>query len=61
LVPDSEILYEAWPKFGETDFTAFITAVMAKKPDAIHSSLFGGDLVASPSRPNLMASSKNFP
>ena len=46
LVPDSEILYEAWPKFGETDFTAFITAVMAKKPDAIHSSLFGGDLVA---------------
>ncbi len=46
LVPDSEILYEAWPKPGETDFTAFITAVMAKKPDAIHSSLFGGDLVA---------------
>jgi branched-chain amino acid transport system substrate-binding protein len=46
LVPDSEILYEAWPKPGEKDFTAFITAVMAKKPDAIHSSLFGGDLVA---------------
>ncbi len=46
LVPDSEILYQAWPKPGEKDFTAFITAMMAKKPDAIHSSLFGGDLVA---------------
>lgn len=46
LVPDSEILYEAWPKPGETDYTAFITAIMAKKPDAVHGSLFGGDLVA---------------
>lgn len=46
LVPDAEILYEAWPKFGEKDYTAFITAIMAKKPDAVHSSLFGGDLVA---------------
>ena len=46
LVPDSEILYQAWPKPGEKDFTSFITAIMAKKPDAVHSSLFGGDLVA---------------
>jgi len=46
LVPDAEIVYEAWPKLGEKDFTAFITAIMAKKPDAIHGSLFGGDLVS---------------
>jgi len=46
LVPDSEIVYEAWPKLGEKDFTAFITAIMAKKPDAVHGSLFGGDLVS---------------
>jgi len=46
LVPDAEILYEAWPKPGEKDFTAFITAIMGKKPDAVHSSLFGADLVA---------------
>jgi branched-chain amino acid transport system substrate-binding protein len=46
LVPDSEVLYQAWPKPGEKDFTSFITAIMAKKPDAVHSSLFGGDLVA---------------
>jgi branched-chain amino acid transport system substrate-binding protein len=46
LVPDAEILYQAWPKFGEKDFTSFITAIMAQKPDAVHSCLFGGDLVA---------------
>lgn len=46
LVPDSEILYQAWPKPGEKDFTSFITAIMAQKPDAVHSCLFGGDLVS---------------
>lgn len=46
LVPDAQIIYEAWPKLGEKDFTAFITAIMAKKPDAVHGSLFGGDLVS---------------
>jgi branched-chain amino acid transport system substrate-binding protein len=46
LVPDAEIVYEAWPKLGEKDFTAFITAIMAKKPDAVHGSIFGGDLVS---------------
>jgi len=46
LVPDSEILYEAWPKGGEKDYTAFITAIMAKKPEAVQSSLFGADLIA---------------
>jgi len=46
LVPGAEILYEGWPKPGEKDFTAFITAIMAKRPEAVHGSLFGGDLVA---------------
>lgn len=46
LVPDAEIVYQAWPKLGEKDFTAFITAIMANKPDAVHGSLFGGDLVS---------------
>jgi branched-chain amino acid transport system substrate-binding protein len=46
LVPGAEIVYEAWPKLGEKDFTAFITAIMAKKPDAVHSCLFGGDIVS---------------
>jgi branched-chain amino acid transport system substrate-binding protein len=46
LVPDAEIVYQAWPKLGEKDFTAFITAIMAKKPEAVHGSLFGGDIVS---------------
>jgi branched-chain amino acid transport system substrate-binding protein len=43
--PDIEIVDQQWPKLGESDFTAFITAQMAKKPDAIFCEVFGGDFV----------------
>jgi branched-chain amino acid transport system substrate-binding protein len=43
--PDIEIVDQEWPKLGEADFTAFITAQMGKKPDAIYCSLFAGDFV----------------
>ncbi len=43
--PDIQIVDQQWPKFGEPDFTAFITAQMGKKADAIYSSLFAGDFV----------------
>jgi branched-chain amino acid transport system substrate-binding protein len=46
LVPGAEIIYQAWPKLGEKDYTSFITAIMAQKPDAVHSCLFGSDVVA---------------
>ena len=45
LRPDIKIVDEQWPKLGEPDFTAFITAQMGKKPDAIYASLFAGDFV----------------
>jgi branched-chain amino acid transport system substrate-binding protein len=45
LRPDIKIVDEQWPKVGEPDFTAFITAQMANKPDAIYASLFAGDFV----------------
>lgn len=45
LRPDIEIVDSQWPKLGEPDFTAFITAQMSKKPDAIYCSLFAGDFV----------------
>jgi branched-chain amino acid transport system substrate-binding protein len=45
LRPDITIVDQQWPKLGEPDFTAFITAQMSKKPDAIHCSLFAGDFV----------------
>jgi branched-chain amino acid transport system substrate-binding protein len=45
LRPDVEIVDQQWPKLGEPDFTAFITAQMSKKPDAVYCSLFAGDFV----------------
>jgi branched-chain amino acid transport system substrate-binding protein len=43
--PDIQIVDQEWPKLGEPDFTAFITAQLGKKPDAIYCSLFAGDFV----------------
>lgn len=43
--PDIQIVDQQWPKLGEPDFTAFITAQMSKNPDAVYCSLFAGDFV----------------
>jgi branched-chain amino acid transport system substrate-binding protein len=43
--PDIQIVDQQWPKLGEPDFTAFITAQMGKKADAVYCSLFAGDFV----------------
>ena len=43
--PDIEIVDQQWPKLGQSDFTPFITAQMAKKPDAVFCDFFGGDFV----------------
>jgi branched-chain amino acid transport system substrate-binding protein len=45
LRPDIQIVDEQWPKLGEPDFSAFITAQLSKKPDAIYCSLFAGDFI----------------
>lgn len=45
LRPDIQIVDQQYPKLGEPDFTAFITAQMSKKPDAVYASLFAGDFV----------------
>jgi branched-chain amino acid transport system substrate-binding protein len=45
LRPDIEIVDQQWPKLGQADFTAFITAQMGKKPDAVYCDVFGGDFV----------------
>jgi branched-chain amino acid transport system substrate-binding protein len=45
LRPDIQIVDQQWPKLGEPDFTAFITAQMGKKADAVYCSLFAGDFV----------------
>jgi branched-chain amino acid transport system substrate-binding protein len=37
---------DLWPKLGERDFSSHITTMMNAKPDAVFSSLWGGDLIA---------------
>lgn len=45
IKPGIEIVDQQWPKLGEGDYTPFINAQMAKKPDAVYSSLWGGHFV----------------
>ena len=42
---EAVILGQGWPKLGEADYTPFITACLAAKPDAAFLSLWGGDFV----------------
>jgi branched-chain amino acid transport system substrate-binding protein len=43
---DVEIVAKVWPKLGETDYTSYITSIIAANPDAVYSNLFGSDLIA---------------
>jgi len=45
LRPDIEIVDQQWPKLGEQEYTPFINAQLARKPDAVFSSLWGGGFV----------------
>ncbi|MGH8874285.1 MAG: ABC transporter substrate-binding protein, partial [Acidimicrobiia bacterium] len=46
LNPDAQIVEQQWPELGETDFQPFITALLARGPEAVYSPLFAGDLIA---------------
>lgn len=43
--PKAEFIGEQWPKLFSPDFTPYINAILAAKPDAVFCSLWGGDLV----------------
>jgi len=44
--PDVEVMQiQAWPKFGTGDYTSWILKLIGTKPDAVYSSLWGGDFV----------------
>jgi branched-chain amino acid transport system substrate-binding protein len=45
LKPSVQIVDQQWPKLGEQDYNPFINAQMAKKPEAIFSSIWGGFFV----------------
>ncbi len=44
--PKAQFLGEQWPKLFNPDYTSYINAILAAKPDAVFCSLWGGDLVA---------------
>ncbi len=46
LLPGTEVVSEAWPKLGTTDFTAHITKTLSAKPDLLVSAVWGGDYIA---------------
>ena len=43
--PKAEIIGQSWPKLGEPDFTAHITALSNTKPHAVYDDLYAGDEV----------------
>jgi branched-chain amino acid transport system substrate-binding protein len=45
LAPDTKVLGESWPKLGETDFTPYISSILAAKPDFLFGVLNGADLI----------------
>jgi len=46
LKPGVQVVAEAWPKFGERDFTSHVNALLQAKPEMVYSSLWGGDAIA---------------
>ncbi len=44
--PEAQFIGEQWPKLFVPDYTSYINAILAAKPDAVYCSLWGGDLVA---------------
>ncbi len=44
--PEVKIAGQLWPKLAEPDYTPHITKMMADKPHAFYSALWGGDTVA---------------
>jgi branched-chain amino acid transport system substrate-binding protein len=42
---DAQIIGEDYPKLGTTDFTSYITKILAAHPDVVYTNIFSADLV----------------
>lgn len=42
---DVKVVGEQWPQLGTTDFTRYLSAIMATHPDFVFGGIFGGDLI----------------
>ena len=45
LNPGATIIGEDYPKLGATDYTSYITKILAAQPDLVYSNIYSGDLV----------------
>jgi branched-chain amino acid transport system substrate-binding protein len=45
LNPSVKIVGEDYPRLGETAYAAYITKILAAKPDLVYSNIYSGDLV----------------
>ncbi|MBI4966915.1 MAG: ABC transporter substrate-binding protein [Rhodospirillales bacterium] len=52
--PDVQVVKNLWPKLGETNFSSFVTAALAEKPDVVLSVTFGAATV------NLVKQAKSY-
>ena len=41
LAPDFKVIKQYWPKLGEKEFSAYVTAIMADKPDFVYGCITG--------------------
>ncbi len=46
MAPELKLKKEFWPRLGETQFTSYITAIMAQKPDFVVGSVASKDNIA---------------
>ena len=44
--PEAVMVGQAWPKIKETDYTPYLTALMAKKPDAVYAAFGASGLIS---------------
>lgn len=44
--PGAQIVGQAWPKLGETEWTPFITAILAAKPEVVLNFVYGDMFIA---------------
>jgi len=59
--PDVVKVGEVWAKLKETDYTPYLTALMAKKPDAVYAAFGAADLISFTRQANLFGLYQKVP
>jgi branched-chain amino acid transport system substrate-binding protein len=59
--PEAVVIGEAWPKVGETDYTPYLSAMMAQKPDAALGAFGGASHVPFPKQAKMFGLYEKLP